>query len=131
MVEISIDPTVQVLSRSRISRVSTPCSVDSKSAKFQSLATCPMIRRSRSDLESTDHIRSYRDFDILVAKCFDTPTSGIRNPEMGLDQRSTSNLDLTAQIISISISISAFLWYCFLTLQVAIRETRNGVFDML
>ena len=52
MIEISIDPTVQILSRSHISWVSTPCSVDSKSA------TCPMIRRSKSDLNSMAQIIS-------------------------------------------------------------------------
>ena len=38
--------------------VFTPCFIDSKSVKFQSLATCPMIRRFRFDLDSTTQIIS-------------------------------------------------------------------------
>ena len=60
-IEISIDPTVQILSRPRISWVSTPCSVDSKSA------TCLMIRRFKSDLDSTAQIISW--FHISRFRC--------------------------------------------------------------
>jgi hypothetical protein len=66
---------------------------------------------------------------ILVAKCFDTPTSGIRNPEMGLDQRSTSNLDLTAIIIS-RFRISRFRHSCckvFRHSNFRYPKPRNGV----
>jgi hypothetical protein len=107
-----------------ILRVSTPCSVDSKSVKFQSLATCPMIRRFRSDLDSTTQIISrfaYRDFGVLVVMFLASPSRDSRNSDMESDQRSRSQLDLMAAIKS-QFHISRFWWLCFLPLQVTIGE---------
>ena len=106
-----------------ILRVSTPCSVDSKLAKFQSLATCPMIRRSRSDLESMAPIISrfrISQFRHSYCKVFRHSNFCYPKPRNGVG--STVHIKPWSDDLDHFV-ISTFLWYFFLTLQVVIRET--------
>lgn len=117
MIEISIDPMVQILSRSRIPYHAPLTPSQRLVLWFDGL-----------DLILIQWLRSYRDFDDLLVMFLASPSHDSRNSEMESDQWSRSHLDLMDAIKS-WFRISRFRWLCFLPLQVAIGETLKWSLD--
>ena len=118
----------EVLSRFLISWFATLCSIDPKSTKFRSLATCPMIQWSKFDLDSMVTIESRFPHSCCIG-FFASPCRDSRNFDMELDQWSRSDLYSTAAIESqFRISRNRHSC-CIVSLTSPTRDPRNPNID--